>query len=292
MKIPMLVLLVGILSGIATGLLVASGLGHFAAGFLVIVIAGVLAFLYWRVRLALAKMLSNTRSIQNSLEQLGDFEKRLRKLQSSVSNLETIADASTSRIRRDITHESGKLKSELLRINTGVKASVDELRGDVSVTSGTIESQITQQNAFVESQIAQQNALIESTTMRIRRDLTHESGILKTELLRINAGIKASVEQLSDDVSVGSAAIQSRIAQLNELADVSTRRVRNDLKMQGRETNALIERNHGARLKESDQNSRLLNALDKQRDLLGTLVINSDFQFKNVADETSIGQSN
>lgn len=221
MKIPMLVVLVGILSGIVTGLLVAFGFGPFAAGFLVAVIAGLLAFLYWRVRLALAKLLSNARSIQHTLEQLGDFEKRLRKLQSSVSNLESATDASTSRVRRDISHESG---------------------------------------------------------------------ILKSELLRINAGLQASAAQLRDEVSVGSSEIESRIAQLGELADALTRRIRNDLKTQGRETNALIERNHGARLKESDNNSRLLSALDKQRDLLGTLVINSDFQFKNETDQNRIGQ--
>ncbi|MGP5112889.1 hypothetical protein ACTXJT_13610 [Corynebacterium casei] len=279
MKIPMLVVLVGILSGIVTGLLVAFGFGPFAAGFPVAVIAGLLAFLYWRVRLALAKLLSNARSIQHTLEQLGDFEKRLRKLQSSVSNLESATDASTSRVRRDISHESGILKSELLRINAGLQASAAQLRDEVSVGSSVIESRF-----------AHQNELVESSTTRVRRDISHESGILKSELLRINAGLQASTGQLRDEVSVGSSEIESRIAQLGELADALTRRIRNDLKTQGRETNALIERNHGARLKESDNNSRLLSALDKQRDLLGTLVINSDFQFKNETDQNRIGQ--
>lgn len=220
MKIPMLVVVVGILSGVVTGLLVAYGFDQVAAGFLVVVLAGLLAFLYWRVRLALAKLLSNTRSIQKSLAQFDEFEKRLRKLQASVSNLESIADASTTRIRRDINHETGVLKSELLRFDSKLEASAKNLR---------------------------------------------------------------------DGMANGSVAVESRIAQLNELAEASTRRIRNDLKSQSRVTNALIERNHGARLKESDQNSRLLNALEKQRELLGTLVINSDFRFNNDGDQARFG---
>ena len=187
MKVSMLVMIVGILSGVAMGLLVGFGFGQIAAGFFVVVIAGLLALLYWRVSSALAKLLTSTRSIRKSIDQLGGVEERLASLQGRVSNLESSANTSTTQIKGEINHEMRALKSELQRIDT----------------------------------------------------------------------------------------------KLHELVDASTRRIRNDLKTQNRDTNALIERNHRARLKESHQNSRLLTALEKQRDLLGTLVINSDFRFNN-----------
>lgn len=95
--------------------------------------------------------------------------------------------------------------------------------------------------------------------------------------------IARSLQNLPREVQVVSnqlEMLQKTVSQLAERNEESVKRIRNDFKNQSRDTNSMIDRNHRARLTESAQNARLLGAIEKQRDLLGTLIINSEFQSK------------
>jgi len=130
-----------------------------------------------------------------------------------------------------------------------------------------------------------QNAIsnIEESEYASAKKIRNEIKVQATEYNLVASQLKeqlnTSTKLSQGDDNASASSIETRISQLNQLVDASTRRIRNDLKTQSNVTSSLLDRNHRARANESAQNARLLDAIEKQRDLLGTLVINSDFQF-------------
>ena len=105
------------------------------------------------------------------------------------------------------------------------------------------------------------------------------------KILRIARSLQ-NLPHETESVSRELETLKKTVSLLEERNEESTKRIRNDLKSQSRDTNSMIDRNHRVRLTESAQNARLLDAIEKQRDILGTLVINSEFQIGKKDNQT------